>query len=53
MFVAFHEMAHVMSLSVGHTDEFWNNFKFILKNAIKIGVYKYVDFLQNHLIIVE
>lgn len=44
MFVAFHEMAHVMSLSVGHTDEFWNNFKFILKNAIKIGVYKYVDF---------
>ena len=44
MFVAFHEMAHVMSMSTGHTSEFWSNFKFILKNAIKSGVYKYIDF---------
>ena len=28
MFVAFHEMAHVMSMSTGHTSEFWSNFKF-------------------------
>jgi len=44
MFVAFHEMAHVMSMSTGHTSEFWSNFKFILKNAIKSGVYSYIDF---------
>ena len=29
-FVALHELSHVMSSSVGHTDEFWDNFKFIL-----------------------
>ena len=29
MFVAIHELGHVMSESVGHTDEFWRNFKFI------------------------
>ena len=44
MFVAFHEMAHIMTLSTGHTEEFWTNFKFILKNAVKLGVYKYIDF---------
>ena len=47
MFVAFHEMAHVMSLSTGHTEEFWDNFKFILKNAVKLGVYKYIDFASK------
>ena len=31
MFVAFHEMAHIMTLSTGHTEEFWTNFKFISK----------------------
>ena len=49
MFVAFHEMAHIMTLSTGHTEEFWNNFKFILKNAVKIGVYKYIDFASKPL----
>ena len=47
MFVAFHEMAHIMTLSTGHTEEFWTNFKFILKNAVKIGVYKYVNFSEK------
>ena len=49
MFVAFHEMAHIMTLSTGHTEEFWNNFKFILKNAVKLGVYKYIDFASKPL----
>ena len=35
MFVALHELAHVMTKSIGHTDEFWNNFKFLLKHAIE------------------
>ena len=47
MFVATHELAHVMTLSVGHTDEFWNNFKFLLKNAIKMNLYKDVDYSKN------
>lgn len=43
-FVALHELAHVMTKSVGHTQEFWTNFKYLLKVSIKIGIYKYQDF---------
>ena len=47
MFVALHEIAHVMTKSIGHTDEFWNNFRFLLKEAIKINVYKRQDFRRH------
>ena len=30
-FVALHELSHIATKSIGHTDEFWNNFKFIIK----------------------
>lgn len=43
-FVALHELAHVMTKSVGHTKEFWDNFRFILKHAIDINVYEYQPF---------
>ena len=43
-FVAIHELGHVMTESVGHTKEFWQNFKFLLKNAVKIGIYQPVDY---------
>ena len=44
MFVALHELAHIMTLSIGHTDEFWTNFKFLLKKAIELNIYKEVDY---------
>jgi predicted metal-dependent hydrolase len=44
MFVALHEIAHLMTKSIGHTDEFWDNFKFLLKESIKINIYKRQDF---------
>jgi len=47
IFVALHEVGHVMTLSTGHTDEFWDNFRFLLKESIKIGVYKRQDFKKN------
>ena len=47
MFVAIHELAHVMTLSIGHTDEFWNNMRFLLKHAIKKGIYKKQNFKNN------
>lgn len=43
-FVAIHELSHIMTKSVGHTDEFWQNFKFLLQNAEKIDVYNPVDY---------
>jgi predicted metal-dependent hydrolase len=47
MFVAIHELAHIMTKSVGHTEEFWNNMRYLLKQGIKIGVYKKVDYKNN------
>ena len=47
MFVALHEMAHIITVSVGHTDEFWKNFKFLLKESIKIGIYKHVNYSKT------
>lgn len=44
MFVALHELSHIMTISVGHQEEFWKNFKFLLKEAIGIRIYKYVDY---------
>ena len=46
-FVAIHELGHVMTESVGHTKEFWQNFKFLLKNAAKIGIYQPVDYKKK------
>ena len=46
-FVAIHELGHVMSESVGHNKEFWENFKFLLKNAVKIGIYQPVDYKKK------
>ena len=34
MFAALHEISHVMSVSNGHTEEFWDNFRFILRDGI-------------------
>tara|TARA_B100000900_G_scaffold402210_1_gene407828 strand:- start:284 stop:889 length:606 start_codon:yes stop_codon:yes gene_type:complete len=46
-FVAIHELGHVMSKTVGHNDEFWENFKFLLENAVDIKVYNPIDYKSN------
>jgi len=48
MFVVLHEMAHICTLSIGHTTEFWDNFKWILEEAINIGIYTKQDFKLNN-----
>jgi len=44
MFVVLHEIAHIGTKSIGHTPEFWDNFKWILKEAVNTGIYKSQDF---------
>ena len=44
VFVALHEMAHVITPTVGHGPDFWNNFGWLLKQAESIGIYHYQDF---------
>ena len=44
MFVVLHELSHLASESIGHTDEFWTNFRWILEEPINIGVYQHQEF---------
>jgi hypothetical protein len=44
VFVALHEMAHVVTPTVGHGPDFWNNFGWLLKQAESQGIYHYQDF---------
>jgi len=46
-FVAIHELSHVMTLSIGHKKEFWDNFKFLLENAKEIGIYSPIDYKKK------
>jgi hypothetical protein len=46
-FVAIHELAHIATKSIGHKDEFWNNFKFLLEEAKEIGIYNPVDYKKK------
>jgi hypothetical protein len=43
-FVAIHEVAHTMTKSIGHKEEFWRNFKFLLTNAVAMGIYTPIDY---------
>lgn len=46
-FVAIHELAHIMTSSVGHKQEFWHNFKFLLENAKTANIYIPVDYKKK------
>jgi hypothetical protein len=43
-FVALHELSHIMTTSIGHKQEFWQNFKFLLENAKAANIYQPVDY---------
>ena len=44
MYVAIHELAHIMTSSVGHTPEFWKNNRRLLSTATQMGIYTKQDF---------
>ena len=46
-FVSIHELAHIMTKSVGHTEEFWTNFKRLLNEAVSLGIYFKEDYSNN------
>tara|TARA_B100000674_G_scaffold331563_1_gene276957 strand:+ start:437 stop:1033 length:597 start_codon:yes stop_codon:yes gene_type:complete len=47
MFVALHELSHIATKSIGHTNEFWQNFKFIIGGAKEIGIYNPENYKKN------
>jgi len=47
MFVAIHELAHVMTKSIGHKSDFWENFKYLLENAKEAKIHNPVDYKKD------
>jgi predicted metal-dependent hydrolase len=43
-FVALHEMSHMITQSIGHNSEFWNNFGWLLREAEQRNLYTPVNF---------
>jgi hypothetical protein len=46
-FVALHELSHIATKSVGHNQEFWQNFKWVLENAKQAGIYSPIDYKKQ------
>lgn len=44
MFVAIHELSHLANATVGHDGQFWNTNRWMLEEAINIGIYTKQDF---------
>jgi hypothetical protein len=46
-FVSIHELSHITTTSIGHKQDFWQNFKFLLENAKAAGIYNPVDYKKK------
>ena len=43
-FVSIHEMGHIITKSIGHQPDFWNNFGWLLQEAERINIYTHQNF---------
>jgi len=48
MFVVIHEIAHIMTETVGHDKTFWENMRFLLIEGQKIGIYVPIDYSKEN-----
>ena len=46
-YVALHELAHIMTESIGHTEEICQNYKFLLQVAESINIYNPIDYKND------
>lgn len=44
IFVAVHELAHIMTDELGHTELFWDNMKYLLEKSSLVSIYKKIDY---------
>jgi hypothetical protein len=47
IFVAIHELSHIMTPETGHTPLFWNNMKYLLEKASSMAIYTPTDYSKN------
>ena len=45
--LTFHELSHIATKSIGHKDEFWDNFKFLLLEAKEAGIHVPRDYKKE------
>lgn len=46
-FVVLHELAHVITCSIGHEDDFWDNMRFLIDVSIRAGLYSFEDYQKR------
>jgi hypothetical protein len=46
-FVAIHEMGHIITKTIGHGPDFWNNFGWLLQESERIGIYTHQNFAAH------
>jgi len=49
-FVGLHELAHIGNPTWGHGEDFWEVFKFILREAVEAGLYTPIDYASKPVI---
>ena len=47
LFVAIHELSHIMTPETGHTPLFWDNMKYLLEKASALGIYNPIDYSKD------
>tara|TARA_B110000285_G_scaffold235337_1_gene316427 strand:+ start:4303 stop:4881 length:579 start_codon:yes stop_codon:yes gene_type:complete len=47
LFVAIHELAHIMTKETGHPPVFWDNMKYLLEKASLVGIYHPQDYSKE------
>ena len=47
MYVAIHELGHLMTEEIGNPPVFWKNFRILLKEAVELGLYKKVNYAEK------
>lgn len=47
MYVAIHELAHLMTEEIGHPPSFWKNFRILLDEAVDLGLYRKIDYSKK------
>lgn len=49
MFVLLHELSHLGSESIGHTEEFIKFYQMLLKESISLGIYNYTNYNKTEI----
>ena len=47
IFVAIHELSHIMTDELGHTELFWDNMKYLLEMGSSVGIYNKIDYSKH------